>query len=44
VPGAHPWRGAAARGAEGPPLMIDDIDSPYAHNDELKATIFERGL
>lgn len=26
------------------PLMIDDIESPYAHNDELKSTIFARGL
>jgi sialic acid synthase SpsE len=26
------------------PLLIDDIESPYAHNDELKATIFARGL
>jgi N-acetylneuraminate synthase len=26
------------------PIHIDAIDSPYAHNDELKQTILERGL
>lgn len=26
------------------PIMIDSIDSPYADNDELKATIYQRGL
>jgi sialic acid synthase SpsE len=26
------------------PIRIDDIDSPYAHNDELKRVILERGL
>jgi sialic acid synthase SpsE len=26
------------------PVHIDDIDSPYANNDELKAVIMERGL
>lgn len=26
------------------PIRIDDIDSPYAANDELKATIYKRGL
>jgi N-acetylneuraminate synthase len=26
------------------PIKIDDIDSPYASNEELKATIYKRGL
>lgn len=26
------------------PIRIDDIDSPYAHNDRLKAVIYARGL
>jgi hypothetical protein len=26
------------------PVHIDDIDSPYATNDELKRLIMERGL
>jgi N-acetylneuraminate synthase len=26
------------------PVRIDDIDSPYAHNDQLKAVIYARGL
>lgn len=26
------------------PIRIDDIDSPYAHNDQLKALIYARGL
>jgi len=26
------------------PIMIDNIESPYAYNDELKATIYSRGL
>jgi N-acetylneuraminate synthase len=26
------------------PIRIDDIDSPYAHNDQLKALIYSRGL
>lgn len=26
------------------PIRIDDIDSPYAHNDRLKALIYARGL
>ena len=26
------------------PVRIDDIDSPYANNDELKKVILERGL
>jgi sialic acid synthase SpsE len=26
------------------PIMIDDIDSPYAHNQNLKQIIYERGI
>lgn len=26
------------------PVMIDDIDSPYAYNDELKNKIYDRGM
>ncbi len=26
------------------PIRIDDIDSPYAHNDQLKTLIYSRGL
>ena len=26
------------------PIHIDDIDSPYANNDQLKRVILERGL
>jgi sialic acid synthase SpsE len=26
------------------PIMIDDIDSPYAHNQSLKQVIYERGI
>lgn len=26
------------------PIMIDDIDSPYAHNQNLKQVIYERGI
>jgi hypothetical protein len=26
------------------PIVIDDIDSPYAYNDELRKVIYNRGL
>jgi hypothetical protein len=26
------------------PIFIDDIDSPYAYNETLKATIYARGV